>query len=101
MYCPGDRTFLYAHHCVTNNVSDFLSIKMPLYELLCLSPPQVIQAKVVARQSIKAIMDNGGVVKNIEYLGTKDLPYRMKKHQIIHEKAAYFYNLLHVSLLID
>lgn len=74
---------------------------MPFYEVLCLSPAQkelvlyktkcyYFKAVIVARQSIKSIIESGGVVKKIECLGTNTLPYRMKRHQIIHDRATYF-----------
>ncbi|EGF80454.1 hypothetical protein BATDEDRAFT_25050 [Batrachochytrium dendrobatidis JAM81] len=46
--------------------------------------------KQLLKQCAMHVLDNNGVVRQFINLGKKDLPYRMKRHQEIHAKGAYF-----------
>jgi small subunit ribosomal protein S6 len=75
---------------------------MPLYELLvitkCLRTATAVSAlvreagiaKSVLSFSARHVLDNGGVVRNFQNLGTKQLPYRMKRHQEIFDHGSYY-----------
>jgi small subunit ribosomal protein S6 len=44
----------------------------------------------ILKSSAKHILDHKGVVRKFENLGTKQLPYRMKRHQEIFEHGTYY-----------
>lgn len=46
-------------------------------------------SKQVLRDTCLHILNNGGVVREMKALGAvKRLPYRMKRHQVIHNEGA-------------
>ncbi|KAH9485460.1 37S ribosomal protein MRP17, mitochondrial [Psilocybe cubensis] len=55
---------------------------MPLYEMLCITShiPTYKHIRELVGQAAMHIMNNGGVVRNINSWGTKTLPQRMKRH---------------------
>ncbi|PPQ97376.1 hypothetical protein CVT26_006610 [Gymnopilus dilepis] len=55
---------------------------MPLYEMLCITThvQTYNQIRELVRQSALHVMNNGGVVRNINSWGTMTLPQRMKRH---------------------
>ncbi len=64
---------------------------MPLYELVCIAKKfpmnDLTKIKSLAKQSALFILDNGGVVKQINYLSCTRLPYRMRKGPEIHAEG--------------
>lgn len=56
---------------------------MPCYEAILITTSET--AASVLKTSALAIMDNGGVVRGFKQLSQElQLPYKMKRHQIIH-----------------
>ncbi|KAK2463210.1 hypothetical protein APHAL10511_004865 [Amanita phalloides] len=55
---------------------------MPLYRLLCIAAhyPEYQHIKQLVQQSATHVMQAGGVVRALDYLGTSTLPQRMNKH---------------------
>ncbi|KAJ3331843.1 hypothetical protein HDU91_003229 [Kappamyces sp. JEL0680] len=79
---------------------------MPLYELVMIAKSQARKGTMKAmannpmdpeKKHLKEllkfcathVLDNKGVVREFENSGTRDLPYRMKRHQEIHERGIY------------
>merc|ERR1712212_1199547 len=69
-------------------------IKMPLYEMSVIvkNLPKGALVQTVKRVA-ESILDQGGYVRQIQSLGTRNLPYKMKSHGRVHNKGSYF--LLH------
>ncbi|EIM79907.1 uncharacterized protein STEHIDRAFT_68936 [Stereum hirsutum FP-91666 SS1] len=65
---------------------------MPLYNILVIAAhnPQYIHIKELVRQSALQILDNGGVVRSLNYMGTQTLPQRMRRHKQIFEHGDYW-----------
>ncbi|KAF4621278.1 hypothetical protein D9613_000755 [Agrocybe pediades] len=55
---------------------------MPLYEMLCITThvSTYNHIRELVRQSALHVLNNGGVVRNINSWGTKTLPQKMKRH---------------------
>lgn len=72
---------LYEMLCITTHVSTYVS-RLKLLKLIQVSDEQPIQAHIreLVRQSATHVMNNGGVVRNINSWGTLTLPQRMKRH---------------------
>ena len=83
---------------------------MPLYELILIAKAtsgpahlpgntaSVLEYKKLLEFCAKHILENKGVVREFMNLGTKHLPQRMKKLQVIHSNGSYsFYLILVIS----
>ncbi|KAJ1935963.1 hypothetical protein FBU59_005213, partial [Linderina macrospora] len=56
---------------------------MPLYELICISRANLVQANMATllKRSAETVLDRGGAVRGFVNLGRdQPLPYRMKRH---------------------
>ncbi|XP_039376808.1 28S ribosomal protein S6, mitochondrial isoform X5 [Mauremys reevesii] len=64
---------------------------MPRYEramiLKAMQRPEMASA---LKRTIEALMERGAVVRNLENLGERSLPYRISKHNQDHRKGGYF-----------
>ncbi|XP_046984495.1 probable 28S ribosomal protein S6, mitochondrial [Schistocerca americana] len=64
---------------------------MPTYEMplliKTLSRPETF---VVLKRASQTIFDKGGVIRKIENLGTRQLPFKIRKHGLVEKKASYF-----------
>ncbi|XP_068424514.1 small ribosomal subunit protein bS6m [Clinocottus analis] len=64
---------------------------MPRYELaLILKAMQRPGTSAALRRTVETLMDRGAVVRDIENLGERLLPYRITKHNQRHNRGAYF-----------
>ncbi|KAI9137689.1 ribosomal protein S6 [Paraphysoderma sedebokerense] len=64
---------------------------MPLYELVCIARKLDKEPfKQLVKKTALAVMNRGGVVRNLENLGVNNLPYRMKRHQEFFNEGRYF-----------
>ncbi|KAI0256149.1 ribosomal protein S6 [Lactifluus subvellereus] len=65
---------------------------MPFYQVLCIAAhnPEYRQIKGLVRQAASHILNNGGVVRGIQYWGAETLPQRMRSHGISHEHGDYW-----------
>ncbi|KIJ39937.1 hypothetical protein M422DRAFT_230554 [Sphaerobolus stellatus SS14] len=65
---------------------------MPLYELLCISRHvgEYKHIKGLVTASAKHVMDAGGVVRNIDYWGTRVLPQLMRRQKQKHKLGDYW-----------
>ncbi|KAF5322154.1 hypothetical protein D9619_001897 [Psilocybe cf. subviscida] len=65
---------------------------MPLYEMLCITTHVSTYAHIreLVRQSATHVMNNGGVVRNINSWGTLTLPQRMKRHGPLQSVGDYW-----------
>ena len=95
-----------------------LSGNMPFYQVLCIAAhnPEYVrheafgryfifsapqrQIKGLVRLAASHILNNGGVLRGIQYWGTETLPQRMRSHGINHEhgECAWFSLFLDLSL---
>ncbi|KDQ53595.1 hypothetical protein JAAARDRAFT_72542 [Jaapia argillacea MUCL 33604] len=55
---------------------------MPFYQMLCIAAhyPEYRHIKDLVRLCAKHVMEPGGVVRSIDYYGTRTLPQRMHRH---------------------
>ncbi|XP_023703860.1 probable 28S ribosomal protein S6, mitochondrial [Cryptotermes secundus] len=64
---------------------------MPNYEaalvLRIMSRPDLLST---LRRSADAIFNKGGIIRKVENLGTRNLPYKMSAHDAVHKKGSYF-----------
>lgn len=64
---------------------------MPSYELALIlktmSKPELIATLMRAGEGI---LQRGGIIRHLENLGTKELPFRMRAHNQSHMKGSYF-----------
>ncbi|XP_037933647.1 probable 28S ribosomal protein S6, mitochondrial [Teleopsis dalmanni] len=64
---------------------------MPIYEVaLCMrqmNRPELISA---IKRTAVCILDNGGILRKLENLGTRALPYKISKHNLVHREGNYF-----------
>ncbi|PKK32666.1 mitochondrial ribosomal protein S6, partial [Columba livia] len=68
-----------------------VSSKMPRYELaLILKAMQRPETAAVLKRTVEALMERGAVVRNLENLGEKSLPYKISKHKERHRRGGYF-----------
>jgi small subunit ribosomal protein S6 len=66
--------------------------------MLCFSNSQIIifspfpQPEVVAtlKRAAEAIFTRGGIIRKLENLGNRDLPYKISEHGLVHRHASYF-----------
>ncbi|KAB5582067.1 hypothetical protein PHYPO_G00182890 [Pangasianodon hypophthalmus] len=64
---------------------------MPRYELaLVLKAMQRPETAAVLRRTVETLMERGAVVRNLENLGERRLPYKISKHNQRHTHGAYF-----------
>ncbi|XP_006886850.1 PREDICTED: uncharacterized protein LOC102846900 [Elephantulus edwardii] len=64
---------------------------MPRYELaLILKAMQRPETAAALKRMIEALMDRGAIVRNLENLGERPLPYRMAAHNQKHTRGGYF-----------
>ncbi|OPJ66446.1 28S ribosomal protein S6, mitochondrial [Patagioenas fasciata monilis] len=68
-----------------------VSSKMPRYELaLILKAMQRPETAAVLKRTVEALMERGALVRNLENLGEKSLPYKISKHKERHRRGGYF-----------
>ncbi|XP_020651939.3 small ribosomal subunit protein bS6m isoform X2 [Pogona vitticeps] len=64
---------------------------MPRYELaLILKVMQRPETAATLKRTVGALMEKGAVVRNLENLGERQLPYRILKHDAHHNRGGYF-----------
>ncbi|XP_036896484.1 28S ribosomal protein S6, mitochondrial [Sturnira hondurensis] len=64
---------------------------MPRYELaLILKAMQRPETAAALRRTLGALMDRGAIVRTLENLGERALPYRMSTHSQRHSRGGYF-----------
>ncbi|XP_036736177.2 28S ribosomal protein S6, mitochondrial [Manis pentadactyla] len=64
---------------------------MPRYELaLILKAMQRPETAAALKRTIEALMDRGAIVRNLENLGERALPYKISTHSQQHSRGGYF-----------
>ena len=65
---------------------------MVLYQLICITGSKVARPtiKEIAKTAGNTILNNGGVVREIQNLGIRTLPKPIKKYQATFDEANYF-----------
>ncbi|XP_066548938.1 small ribosomal subunit protein bS6m [Amia ocellicauda] len=64
---------------------------MPRYELaLILKAMQRPETAAVLRRTVETLLERGAVVRALESLGERELPYKISKHNLRHCRAGYF-----------
>ncbi|CAO1631709.1 unnamed protein product [Sympodiomycopsis kandeliae] len=65
---------------------------MVLYELFCVTAysPSSAPFRELIRSTSRLVVDNGGVVRGMQYWGLRNLPQRARRHQQYHTKGDYF-----------
>ncbi|CAD0198812.1 unnamed protein product [Chrysodeixis includens] len=64
---------------------------MPTYELaLMLRAMPKPELKTTLTRISHAIFDRGGIIRNIENLGFRPMPYKTTAHGLVHREANYF-----------
>ncbi|KAM9321280.1 small ribosomal subunit protein bS6m [Gastrophryne carolinensis] len=64
---------------------------MPRYEMaLILKAMQRPETVATLKRTIEALFERGAIVRNLESLGQKNLPYRISKHNQRHIQGGYF-----------
>uniref|UniRef100_A0A3B3YXZ4 Small ribosomal subunit protein bS6m n=1 Tax=Poecilia mexicana TaxID=48701 RepID=A0A3B3YXZ4_9TELE len=64
---------------------------MPRYELaLILKAMQRPETAAAVRRTVETLMERGAVVRNLENMGERLLPYKMTKHNERHSRGTYF-----------
>ncbi|XP_074428658.1 small ribosomal subunit protein bS6m [Larus michahellis] len=67
------------------------SSKMPRYELaLILKAMQRPETAAVLKRTVETLMERGAIVRNLENLGERSLPYKISKHKERHRRGGYF-----------
>ncbi|XP_075351070.1 small ribosomal subunit protein bS6m [Mycteria americana] len=67
------------------------SSKMPRYELaLILKAMQRPETAAVLKRTVETLMEKGAIVRNLENLGERSLPYKISKHKERHRRGGYF-----------
>lgn len=49
-----------------------------------------MELKTVLKRTSDYIFDKGGIIRNLNYLGFKDTPYKISKNKLPHRSAHYF-----------
>lgn len=64
---------------------------MPRYELsLILKAMQRPETTAALRRTMETLLQRGAIVRDLENLGERRLPYRMSKHNLRHTHGGYF-----------
>nr|XP_020458544.1 28S ribosomal protein S6, mitochondrial [Monopterus albus] len=64
---------------------------MPRYELaLILKAMQRPETAAVLRRTVETLIERGAVVRDLENLGERLLPYKISKHDQSHRRGSYF-----------
>ncbi|KAI5123939.1 hypothetical protein M0805_006354 [Coniferiporia weirii] len=65
---------------------------MPLYRMFCIAAhyPEYRHIKDLVSQSAKLLLDHGSTVRQIQYLGSHNLPQRMRRHKHYHTAGDYW-----------
>ncbi|XP_048202220.1 28S ribosomal protein S6, mitochondrial [Perognathus longimembris pacificus] len=64
---------------------------MPRYELaLILKAMQRPESAAALKRTVEALLDRGAIVRNLENLGEKALPFKMYAHSQQHRRGGYF-----------
>ncbi|KAG1716632.1 hypothetical protein ID866_510 [Astraeus odoratus] len=65
---------------------------MPFYQMVCIASHfrEYRHIKDLVTMSARHIMDQGGVVRNIEYWGTQTLPQKMRKRRQVYTIGDYW-----------
>uniref|UniRef100_A0A8C6UZL1 Small ribosomal subunit protein bS6m n=1 Tax=Neogobius melanostomus TaxID=47308 RepID=A0A8C6UZL1_9GOBI len=64
---------------------------MPRYELaLILKAMKRPETAAALRRTVETLIERGAVVRDLENLGERLLPYKINKHDQKHDRAAYF-----------
>ncbi|KAM3863043.1 small ribosomal subunit protein bS6m [Diretmus argenteus] len=64
---------------------------MPRYELaLIMKVMQRPETAAALRRTVESMMERGAVVRSLENLGERLLPYRISKHNQKHSRGTYF-----------
>ncbi|XP_072941993.1 small ribosomal subunit protein bS6m [Epargyreus clarus] len=64
---------------------------MPTYELaLMLRAMPKPELKTTLKRVSHAIFNRGGIIRNIENLGFRPIPYKTSSHGVVHREANYF-----------
>ncbi|XP_062478255.1 small ribosomal subunit protein bS6m [Pezoporus occidentalis] len=64
---------------------------MPRYELaLIVKVMQRPETAAVLKRTVEALMERGAIVRNLENLGERSLPYKISKHRERHRRGGYF-----------
>ncbi|XP_004633445.1 28S ribosomal protein S6, mitochondrial [Octodon degus] len=64
---------------------------MPRYELaLILKAMQRRETAAALKRTVEALMDKGAIIRNLENLGERALPYKMSAHSQQHWRGRYF-----------
>ncbi|XP_012882883.1 PREDICTED: 28S ribosomal protein S6, mitochondrial [Dipodomys ordii] len=64
---------------------------MPRYELaLILKAMQRPESAAALKRTVEALLDRGAIVRNLENLGEKALPFKMSAHSQQHKRGGYF-----------
>ncbi|XP_059824888.1 28S ribosomal protein S6, mitochondrial isoform X1 [Hypanus sabinus] len=48
------------------------------------------ETAAVLRRTVEALLENGAVVRNLENLGERTLPYKISKHNLRHTRGGYY-----------
>ncbi|XP_060780616.1 28S ribosomal protein S6, mitochondrial [Neoarius graeffei] len=71
---------------------------MPRYELsVVLKAMQRPETVAVLRRTVETLLERGAVVRDVENLGHRRLPYKISKHSQRHTHASYFLIDFHAS----
>ncbi|XP_077198753.1 small ribosomal subunit protein bS6m [Paroedura picta] len=64
---------------------------MPRYEMaLILKAMQRAEVAATLKRTVEALMKRGAVVRNLENLGERTLPYKISRHNECHTRGGYF-----------
>lgn len=84
-------TSVKKHWNICNRIEDLIVEAMPRYELaLILKSMQRAETAAALRRTVGTLMERGAVVKDLENLGGRLLPYKIRKHNQGHSRGGYF-----------